>query len=39
MDTSRMQIANSVTNKADADRMLRKWAKKLVERLDAVNGR
>ena len=38
-DTGYMQISNSVTNKAEADRMLRKWAQKLVERMDAVHGR
>jgi len=38
-DTTYMQVSNSVTNKAEADRLLRKWARKLVERLDDVNGR
>ena len=38
-DMGHMQISNSVTNKAEADRMLRKWARKLVERMDAVHGR
>ncbi len=38
-DTGYMQISNSVTNMAEADRMLRKWAKKLVERMDDVHGK
>lgn len=40
LDTSTtVQISNSVTNKADADRMLRRWAKKLVAALDRVHGK
>lgn len=38
-DMGHMQISNGVTNKAEADRLLRKWAKKLVERMDDVHGR
>ena len=38
-DNGYMQITNSVTNKAEADRMLRKWARLLVDRLDKVHGR
>lgn len=34
-----VQISNSVTNKADADRMLRRWAQKLVAALDRVHGK
>jgi hypothetical protein len=33
------QMGGSVTNKAAADRMLRKWAKELRERLDEVKGK
>ena len=36
-DSGRMRITNRVTNTAEADRMLREWAKKLVKRLDNVN--
>ncbi len=32
-------FSNSVTNKAEADRMLRRWATQLVTRLDKVHGR
>ena len=38
-DTGYMRVSNSVTNMAEADRMLRKWARKLVERMDDVHGR
>ena len=38
-DQRPMRIANSVTNKADADRIMRRWAKMLVEKLDSVHGR
>ena len=38
-DTGRMMWQNSVTNKAEADRMLRRWASALRERLDEVNGK
>jgi hypothetical protein len=34
-----MQISNSVTNKADADREFRQWAKRLVAKLDEVHGK
>ncbi len=34
-----MQISNSVTNKADADREFRQWAQKLVAKLDEVHGK
>jgi hypothetical protein len=34
-----IQWRNGVTNKADADRMLRRWAKALRERLDEVHGK
>ncbi|MBT8441749.1 MAG: DUF3313 domain-containing protein [Gammaproteobacteria bacterium] len=35
----RVQISNRVTNKAEADRILRRWAKTLVGKLDAVHGK
>lgn len=35
----RVQISNRVTNKAEADRILRRWAKILVNKLDAVHGK
>lgn len=38
-DAGYMSVANSVTNKADADRLFRKWAKLLVEKLDEVHGK
>jgi hypothetical protein len=38
-DRGYMSVSNSVTNKADADRMLRKWAKLLVAGLDKVHGK
>ncbi len=34
-----MRISNSLTNKSEADRILRKWAKLLVEKLDKVHGK
>jgi hypothetical protein len=34
-----MSITNSVTNRAEADRMLRRWAQLLVEGLDKAHGR
>jgi hypothetical protein len=37
--TGRIQWQNSVTNKAEADRMLRRWASALRERLDEINGK
>jgi hypothetical protein len=33
-----MRIANSVTNKADADRIMRRWANMLVDKLESVHG-
>jgi hypothetical protein len=38
-DQRPMRITNSVTNKADADRIMRRWAKMLVEKLESVHGR
>jgi hypothetical protein len=38
MDTGRMQWTNSVTNKSDADRALRRWADQLRKGLDEVSG-
>ncbi|MEH6583519.1 MAG: DUF3313 family protein [Halioglobus sp.] len=38
-DAGYMSISNSVTNKSDADRMMRKWARLLVEKLDEVHGK
>lgn len=38
-DTGRIQWQNSVTNKAEADRILRRWAAALRERLDEVHGK
>jgi hypothetical protein len=38
MDSSRLQWTNSVTNKAEADRMLRRWAGQLRKGLDRVTG-
>jgi hypothetical protein len=37
-DQRPMRIANSVTNKAEADRIMRRWAKLLVEKLDSVQA-
>jgi hypothetical protein len=37
--TGRIQWQNSVTNKAEADRMLRRWASALRARLDEVHGK
>jgi hypothetical protein len=37
-DQRPMRIANSVTNKADADRIMRRWAKMLVEKLEAMDA-
>jgi hypothetical protein len=37
--SGRIQWQNGVTNKADADRILRRWASALRQRLDEVNGR
>lgn len=36
--TGRIEWRNAVTNKADADRILRRWAKALRDRLDAVRA-
>jgi hypothetical protein len=38
-DSGHMSISSSVTNKADADRIMRKWAKLLVKKLDKVHGK
>ena len=38
-DHGYMSISNSVTNKAEADRIMRKWARLLVEKLDEVHGK
>ena len=38
-DRGYMNITNSVTNKAEADRMLRRWARMLVARLDKIHGK
>jgi hypothetical protein len=38
-DRGRMQISNSVTNSADANRIFRKWARILVEKTDAAHGK
>ena len=38
-DRGYMQITNSVTNLAEADRMLRKWARLLVAGLDNAHGK
>ena len=38
-DRGYMNITNSVTNKAEADRMLRRWAQLLVNGLDHAHGR
>lgn len=38
-NSSYMTISNSVTNKAEADRMLRRWATQLVTKLDKVHGK
>jgi hypothetical protein len=39
MDTGQMRFSNSVTNKAEADRILRKWAGILVDALDEARGK
>jgi len=38
-DNGYMRFSNSVTNKAEADRIMRKWAKLLVAKLDEVHGK
>jgi hypothetical protein len=38
LDQRPMRIANSVTNKADADHIMRRWARMLVDKLDSVQG-
>ena len=38
-DSGHMSISSSVTNKADADRIMRKWARLLVKKLDKVHGK
>lgn len=37
-DQRPMRITNSVTNKADADRIMRRWANMLVDKLESVHG-
>lgn len=37
-DQRPMRITNSVTNKAEADRIMRRWAKMLVGKLESVRG-
>ena len=38
LDQRPMRITNSVTNKADADRIMRRWARMLVDKLGSVQG-
>ena len=38
-DSGRMMISNSVTNAAEANRMLRRWARMLVDGLDRAHGK
>ena len=38
-DTGYMSISSSVINKSDTDRIMRKWAKLLVKKLDKVHGK
>lgn len=38
-DTGMMRIANQVTNRAEADRMFKKWAGLLITKMDAVMGK
>ena len=38
MDSGRMEWTNGVTNRADADRTLRRWAEQLRTGLDTANG-
>jgi len=38
-DTGMMQISNRVTNKAEADRMFRKWTGLLIAKMDSVMGK
>ncbi len=38
-DSSYIQISNSVMNKAEADRMLRRWARMLVDRMQEIHGK
>ncbi len=38
-DRNYLQISNSVTNKAEADRMMRRWAQLLVKAMDRAHGR
>ena len=37
-DQRPMRITNSVTNKADAERIMRRWARMLVEKLESVHS-
>ena len=38
-DRGMMSVSNRVTNKAEGDRILRKWSRILVDKLDAVHGK
>ncbi len=38
-DRGVMQISNSITNMAEANRILRKWAGILVNKIDAAHGK
>jgi hypothetical protein len=38
-DSGRMQWTNSVTNKSDANRILKRWAEQLRKGLDAVTSK
>ena len=38
-DRGYMQITNSITNRAEADRMMRRWAQLLVKALDRAHGK
>ena len=38
-DDGYMRFSSGVTNKAEADRIMRKWAKLLVDKLDKVHGK
>ncbi len=38
MESGRLEWTNGVTNKADADRILRRWAEQLRKGLDTANG-
>ena len=38
-DVGNIQMANQITNKAEADRMFRKWADLLIAKMDSVMGK